>query len=202
MTKGHSGSAWLGDYGLNVAFLSGQGRPCAASAIGLRRESERFGRANAIDHSVIAITSVEVLCRHTARGGGNSRAEVMIIATSGAKAPETPARTVIGWFPPPSALRRGADGSVTLLPPSGWAICDGTKGTSDLSNRFIIDGSRNEGIGFSAGSATHSDNASVPPARTWRAGGELASAGHDRGVKTDPWGSVPAFVTLIYIMKL
>ena len=135
--------------------------------------------------------------------GGNSRAEVMIIATSGAKAPETPARTVMGWFTPPSALRRGADGSVTILPPSGWAICDGTKGTSDLSNRFIIDGSRNEGIGSSAGSGTHSDdNASVPPAGTWRAGGELASACHDLEVKTDPWESIPAFVTLIYIMKL
>jgi hypothetical protein len=102
---------------------------------------------------------------------------------------------VIGWFPPPSALRRGADGSVTILPPSGWAICDGTQGTSDLSNRFIIDGSRNEGIGTSGGSATHSDNAGV-------AGGELASAGHDRGGKTDPSESISASVTLIYIMKL
>jgi len=190
MTKGHSGSAWLGDYGLNVAFLSGQGRPCAASAIGLRRESERFGRANAIDHSVTAITSAEVSWRHNIRQAGNSRAEVMSIATSGAKAPETAAGMVIAWFPPPSALRRGADGSAT---PSGWAICDGTKGTSDLSNRFIIDGSRNEGIGSSA---------ELPSTGTWRAGGELASAGHDRRVKTDPCESIPAFVTLIYIMKL
>src|SRR5262245_23848807 len=126
----------------------------------------------------------------------------MIIATSGGKAPGTPARTVIAWFPPPSAFGRGADGSVTILPASGWAICDGTKGTSDLSDRFIIDGSRNEGIGSSAGLAPHGDNASVPPAGTWRAGGEIASAGHDRGVKTDPWQSIPAFVTLIYIMKL
>src|SRR5262249_35421617 len=172
------------------------------SVVGLRRKSARFGRANAIDDSVIAITSAEVLCRHTARRAGNSRAEVMIIATPGAKAPEKPGKTVIAWLPPPSALRRGADGSVTILPPSGWAICDGTKGTSDLSDRFIIDGSRNKGIGSSAGSATHSDNASVPPAGTWRAGGELASAGHNRGVKTDPSESIPAFVTLIYIMKL
>lgn len=202
MTKGHSGSAWFGDYGLKRSILMRAGRLCAASAVGLRRKSARFGRANAIDHSVIAITSAEVLCRHTARRAGNSRAEVMIIAT-GAKAPETPARTVMGWFTPPSALRRGADGSVTILPPSGWAICDGTKGTSDLSNRFIIDGSRNEGIGSSAGSGTHSDdNASVPPAGTWRAGGELASAGHDRGGKTDPSESISASVTLIYIMKL
>jgi len=107
----------------------------------------------------------------------NLRAEVMIIATSGTKTPETPARTVIAWFPPPSALRRGADGSVAIVPPSGWAICDGTKGTSNVSDRFIIDGLR-------------------------KAGGKLASAGHDHGVKTDPAESIPALVTLIYIMKL
>ena len=96
-------------------------------------------------------------------------------AITGANASDIPARTVIAWFPPPSALRREADGSVTIRPPSGWAVCDGTKGTSDLSDRFIIDGSRNEGIGSSAGLAT---NASVPSE------------------------SIPAFVTLIYIMKL
>ena len=126
----------------------------------------------------------------------------MTIATSGAKAPETSARTVIAWLPPPSALRREVDGGVTILPPSGWAICDGTKGTWDLSNRFIIDGSRNEGIGSSAGSATHSDNASVPTVGTRKAGGELACAGHDRGVKTGPQESISPFVTVIYIMKL
>lgn len=133
--------------------------------------------ANAIDPSVIAITSAEVPCRHTSRRAGDLRAEVMIIATSGAKTPETPARMVIAWFPPPSALRRGADGSVAIVPPSGWAICDGTKGTSNVSDRFIIDGLR-------------------------KAGGKLASAGHDHGVKTDPAESIPAVVTLIYIMKL
>src|SRR5215471_8888882 len=117
MTKGHSGSASFGDYGLKRSILMRAGRLCAASAVGLRRKSARFGRANAIDHSVIAITSAEVLCRHTVRRAGNSRAEVMIIATSGAKTPETPARTVIAWFPPPSALRRGADGSVAIVPP-------------------------------------------------------------------------------------
>jgi hypothetical protein len=192
MTKGHSDSAWFGDYGLERSALVRAGQLCAASAVGLRPESGRFGRANAIDHSVIAITSAEVLCRHTAGWAGNSRAEVMIIVTSGAKAPETPARTLVAWFPPPSAVRRRVDGSVTILPPSGWAICDGSKGTSDFSNRFIIDGSRNEGLGSSAGSATQSDNASVPPAGTGRPGGELAS----------PSESIPASVTLIYIMKL
>jgi hypothetical protein len=106
----------------------------------------------------------------------------MIIAISGAKTPETPAKTVIAWFAPHSALRRGTDGSVIIVPPSGWAICDGTKGTSDLSDRFIIEGSRNEG--------------------TWRAGGELARSGYNQGVETDPSESIPALGTLIYIMKL
>jgi hypothetical protein len=181
----------------SVAFLWDRGG-CAGVPQLTAAGNPRGTGANAIDHSVIAITSAEVPCSHIARWAGNSGAEIMIIAKSGAEAPETPARTVIAWFPPPSALRRGADGSATILAPSGWAICDGTKGTSDLSDRFIIDGSR--GIGPSGGSATHSDNASVPPTGTWRASGELASAGHDRG--TDPSESIPAFVTLIYIMKL
>jgi hypothetical protein len=91
---------------------------------------------------------------------------------------------------------------VSTFTPAQVAFIPGTKGTSDFSNRFIIDGSRNEGIGSSAGSATQGANANVPPAGTGRAGGELAAAGHDRAVKTDPWESIPAFVTLIYIVKL
>jgi hypothetical protein len=106
-----------------------------------------------------------------------------MITTTPAKAFETPARTVIAWFPPPSALRRGADGNVTILPPSGWAVCDGTKGTSDLSGRFIIDSLRNEEVGSSGESATH----------------KLAGADYGREFKIDP--ADPA-VTLIYIMKL
>jgi len=180
--------------------VRGAGRSPRA-VVGLRRNPRGLS-ANAIDHSVTAITSAEVLCWHTTRRAGKSGAEGMIIERSEAKVPETPAGTVLAWLPPPSALRRWADGSVTILPPSGWAICDGTKGTSNLSSRFIIDGSRNEGFGPSAVPATHSDDASVPPARTSRAGGELTSAGHDRGVKTDPLESSPALVTLIYIMKL
>jgi len=138
--------------------------------------------ARIIDDSVITITSapspVQAYCSY-----GNSRADVMITTTP-AKAFETTARTVIAWFPPPSALRRGADGSVAILPPSGWAVCDGTKGTSDLSDRFIIDCSRNEKIGSSGGSATH----------------KLAGADYGRGFKIDP--ADPALFTLIYIMKL
>jgi hypothetical protein len=110
-------------------------------------------------------------------------------AITGANASDLPTRTVIAWFPPPSALRREADGSVTIRPPSGWAVCDGTKGTSDLSNRFIMGVASDEKIGVSA---TPSANAGVPPAGRWRVGGELAGADNVHGLP----------LTLIYIMKL
>ena len=108
---------------------------------------------------------------------------------TGANASDTPARTVIGWFPPPSALTREADGSVTIRSPSGWAVCDGTMGTSDLSHRFIMAATSDEKIGTSGCSAAHSHNAGVPPGGRWRIGGG-ADYGH----------GLP--ITLIYIMKL
>jgi hypothetical protein len=196
MTKEHGGSAWFGDYGI----LMRSGPLCAASSQQSRtaagiREVRKSNRPFCDSHHM-GRSPVQAYCSM----GWQLKGSGMIIATSGAKAPETLARAVIAWLPPPSALRRGADGSATIVPPSGWAICDGTKGTSDLSNRFIIDGSRNEGVGCSAGSATHSDNASVPLAGTPRTGGELATADQDRGLKTDPFESIP--VTLVYIMKL
>ena len=113
-------------------------------------------------------------------------------AITGANASDIPARTVIAWFPPPSAHGREADGSVTIRPPSGWAVCDGTKGTSDLSHRFIMGVASDEKIGASGGSATTNHNAGVPPAGRWRVGGELVGADYGHGLP----------VTLIYIMKL
>src|SRR5262245_24538842 len=94
-------------------------------------------------------------------------------AITGANASDVPAKTIIAWFPPPSALRREADGSATIRPPSGWAVCDGTKGTSDLTNRFIMSVATDEKIGVSA---TPSPNARVPAAGRCRVGGELLGA--------------------------
>ena len=111
---------------------------------------------------------------------------------TGANVSDVPARTVIGWFPPPSALTREPDGSVTIQSPSGWAVCDGTKGTSDLSHRFIMAVTSDEKIGTSGRSATHSHNAGVSPAGRWRIGGELVGADYGHGLP----------ITLIYIMKL
>jgi|SRR6516225_1972630 len=98
----------------------------------------------------------------------------MISAPDEMKAPVTPAGTVVAWFPQSSELRRGTDGRVTILSPPGWAVCDGTRGTSDLSDRFIIESLRTGEIGSSGAAATHDDN------------------------KTDPSESS----ALIYIMKL
>src|SRR5262245_43034933 len=119
------------------------------------------------------------------------RGDVTMAAITGVNASDISARAVIAWFPPPSALRREADGNVTIRPPSGWAVCDGTKGTSDLSHRFIMGVASDEKIG-AGGSATPSPNAGVPPARRWRVGGELTGADYGYGLP----------VTLIYIIKL
>src|SRR5262249_61986002 len=117
----------------------------------------------------------------------NLPGDVTMAAITGAS--DIPARTVV---PPPSALRREPDGSVTMRPPSGWAVCDGTKGTSDLSNRFIMGVASDEKIGASGGSATHSHNAGGPPAGRWRVCGVLAGADYGHGLP----------LTLIYITKL
>jgi hypothetical protein len=131
--------------------------------------------ANAIDHCVTAITPIETAVQPyycIERELWHLKGRVMTTVSAAAGA-------VIAWFPPSSALRRGVDGSVTIRPPSGWTICDGTKGTPDLSDRFIIDCLRNEKTGSSGREATHREN-----------------------VQLDPSESTATFVTLIHIMKL
>src|SRR5262245_32164211 len=100
----------------------------------------------------MAVTAAESVRRHDAAVGRavrQIRGDVTMAAITGANASDIPTRTVIAWFPPPSAIRREVDGSVTIRPPSGWAVCDGTKGTSDLSNRFIMGVASDEKIGAS-----------------------------------------------------
>src|SRR2546430_16646903 len=101
---------------------------------------------------------------------------------TGANASDVPARTVIGWFPPPSALTRETDGSVTIRSPSGWAVCDGTKGTSDLSHRFIMAVKGDEKIGTSGGWGTHSQNAGGWPGGGWGIGGGVVGGDYGQGL--------------------
>ena len=94
----------------------------------------------------------------------NSATDPMITALPEMKASATRARTVVAWFPQPSELRRGTDGAVTIQSPAGWAVCDGTRGTSDLSDRFIIDGLRKGEISASGVTVTQGNDKINPPA--------------------------------------
>lgn len=51
------------------------------------------------------------------------------------------------------------EGSIEDIP-YGWAFCDGTNGTPDLRDRFIIGTTNGSEVGTTGGSATHTHNLS------------------------------------------
>lgn len=113
----------------------------------------------------------------------------------------------------------GDPGSV----PTGWALCDGTSGTPDLSGRFIVGYSELEvdydEIGKTGGESFHTLDITEIPAHS-HGGVPLAGADTDRGVgdaslfSLDTTGSTasaggglghenrPPFYTLAFIIKL
>jgi len=92
-------------------------------------------------------------------------------------------------------------GSVASIP-SGWALCNGTSGTPDLRDRFVVGAGSTYAVAATGGSAnaivvshTHTATSSVSdpghfhpgapnfPSGSWAAGG---NAGFNRGVDTTP----------------
>ncbi len=60
-----------------------------------------------------------------------------------------PRGTVIAWYAPASP-------SGTLEVPIGWRVCDGTLGTPDLRNRFVLGASNQAEVGSLGGTTVHS----------------------------------------------
>jgi hypothetical protein len=101
-------------------------------------------------------------------------------------------------------------GTIATIP-DGWALCDGTNGTPDLRNRFIVGANADaEGVAKttiigsalqSGGSAYHQHTAAlnIPAGSTIAAGSEYDSAADGT---TDEETVVPPFFALAYIMKL
>jgi len=106
--------------------------------------------------------------------------------------------------------------------PTGWALCDGTAGTPDLRDRFVL-GSGTLTIGDTGGAATHSHTVTVDSAVTGislattvnpniDAGGSVDSDPIDSVSVTDPGhvhtaasgnaSSLPPYYVLAYIMKV
>lgn len=68
--------------------------------------------------------------------------------------------------------------------PDGWALCDGTNGTPDLRNRFVIGAGGAYEVASTGGEAAHTLTASEMPSHTHSAA--TASAGaHTHTIGTD-----------------
>lgn len=109
----------------------------------------------------------------------------------------------------------------SATPPMGWSLCDGTNGTPDLRNRFVLGVSSNHGLGQTGGEEAHtlsvnempnhSHSFSLPQGdQNWGNGNGNAFWGgsYGRGIGTNAVGggaahnNMPPFYALSYIMKL
>lgn len=84
------------------------------------------------------------------------------------------------------------NGSVDTIP-SGWTLCDGTMGTPDLRNRFIVAAGDTYTPGDEGGSVEHFHT--LP-------GGTGSSFGPVLSNTTNTVSHLPPFYALCYIQKL
>jgi hypothetical protein len=72
------------------------------------------------------------------------------------------------------SLWYGSIGSI----PSGWYLCDGSNGTPDLRDRFIIGAGTSYAVGATGGSANHTLTTSEMPSHTHTATSVVTDSGH------------------------
>lgn len=58
-------------------------------------------------------------------------------------------------------------GAVDAVPP-GWVVCDGTNGTPDLRDRFVLGGGGSRAVGSTGGAETHKLTTSETPSHSHR----------------------------------
>ncbi len=82
-------------------------------------------------------------------------------------------------FAPASILPSGVivmwSGSIGSIP-SGWALCNGSNGTPNLRDRFIVGAGSSYGVGSTGGEATHTLSTAEMPAHTHSAGSLVANS--------------------------
>lgn len=93
--------------------------------------------------------------------------------------------------------------------PDGWVICDGTHGTPDLRDRFIIGAGDTYNPDDTGGASTHTHdfttdghthNTAAGPPNVVQAGTGAIISNTDSGT-TDPKNHLPPYYALAYIMK-
>ncbi|OSI70482.1 hypothetical protein [Bradyrhizobium canariense] len=140
---------------------------------------------------------------HTLLQYPNSR-EVLAETPARIEAPYgVPRGAVVAWNPPPEAMKRNGDVSVDLTVPEGWAICDGSNGTPDLRNRFVM-GTEPLQIGLTGGSETHDH---IANSKIVYENGEFPVGGGPGNTirvysTVLPSRALPPFYRLVYIMRL
>ncbi len=111
-----------------------------------------------------------------------------------------PKGTIISWFPGENP-KKNVSGQ--LLVPDGWAICDGSLGTPNLVDRFIMGASEIDGI-ITGGSAMHTHsiggNNSARRCTCANGGTNFPAPGHNHTAGES--SNLPPYYALIYIMKL
>lgn len=101
-------------------------------------------------------------------------------------------------------------GPIALIP-AGWALCDGTAGTPDLRDRFVIGAGGSHVPDATGGSATHDHPFTTDGHDHFLESGAAIGLGigfasttstdTDSGT-TDAGSSIPPFYALAYIMKI
>lgn len=121
-----------------------------------------------------------------------------------------PQGTVIAWHPTPDFVK-GLAGETKnapeIIPPPGWALCDGTQGTPDLRDLFIRGTTVYSYQPITGGTATHKHGGLTgQPSGLWTKGSSLGSrykgptSAHTHAVTEDD--HLPPYMELVYIMKL
>ena len=87
--------------------------------------------------------------------------------------------------PIPSGLISLWSGSVATIP-SGWALCNGSNGTPDLRNRFVVGAGDTYSVGGTGGSTTQSLTTGNIPAHTHTVSGVSGAAGGHSHTINDP----------------
>jgi len=99
-----------------------------------------------------------------------------ILQNAPASAPAVPSGSILMWS--------GSIGSI----PSGWYICDGTNGTPDLRDRFIVAAGSTYSVAQTGGSAD-----SIVVSHTHTATSTVTDPGHFHTVFANPGGGSGAF---------
>lgn len=133
-----------------------------------------------------------------ASGGGGANVAVTQGAIDTVYSDGTNIRTSKTVVSIPSGLISMWSGSIASIP-SGWLLCDGTSGTPDLRNRFIVGAGSTYAVNATGGSAdavvvSHTHTATVnDPGHTHTTTFQASASGHASGGGANPLTTTVAF---------